>query len=206
MNKQTGYICRQMAKRFLIITLIITLLNAMALGVFAAEDNAGWESCDWETFRFSDVAPEDEDKFFEWLRTEGELETIFYLLTKSDGAYAESMAGVLYTRFREAPYEFVQELAKENDDIIGLVMSFVIYAGTYRPTELQELFESIVLPNSATDAERAIFACMIEDARENWGMELPNPKTGDPVVFIAAALVLSGVGGAVLLDKRKKEN
>lgn len=167
-----------------------------------------WDWVDWErtdvqamfrqqgafAYRFASAG------FSEWLHNEAELSEVLLIYKGSDGAYAQMCACVLYDYFVQDPYAVVQAIAREEDALRRYYAAgAVVFGADYPFDELSQILGSKVLPETATDAERTVWADILSEAERQWNVV----PTGDTIA-IPAALLLASCCGLVLLIGKKR--
>ncbi len=150
-----------------------------------------WDSDRWDIF-FQDLDT--------WLRDEAELFEVFRVYSGTDGAFSESVSGVLYDRFKEDPYGFIQALTGEDAFLQEALIFAVCYYGDYSPEEFAAVLGGVQLPATATDAERTIWTEILQMAETNYNVV----PTGDGIGVPFALLMLGAAGLVLLVCGRKK--
>ena len=197
---------RKIRNAISLIFVAVILLYGAAV-VSAEENEIDWESYDWESYDWENFSPADLKSgewksMCKWLRSEADLKLVFYVSTKIDGAYAETMGIVLYGRFTSDPVGLIAALSLEEETVQTRVIRSIIYAGAYVPAQFEQLLSSLTLPENASAGAKSILVQMIRCAEEDWGMEITNPQTGDPISLAVLLMAVSGLSGAVLLKRR----
>lgn len=106
----------------------------------------------------------------------------------------------------EDPATFIHLLSLESKEVQDAVVQHMIWeAEWYYECNIPGFMEgvySVQLGEDENEAAHEILRTLEAAVEEIWG--IPNPKTGDPVGIVMAAMAVCGFGGAVLLKRRKK--
>lgn len=190
-----------MVKRILTMTLCLAMfmLIIFPVCVSAAESNTDFSDVDWSTVDWHTI---DLVEWLNWL-DEAELNTLFQMAQRCDGASAEGLANVLGSHFKKDPVGLIMALSAEKEEIQTRVISLIVYNGDYHHAEFEQFMNGLTLPEDAGAGAVNILVQMVQRAEENWGMDITNPHTGDPVGFAALLMLASGLGGALLWKKRR---
>lgn len=169
-----------------------------------------WDEIDWDSINVSNMLREMYRYMFQqqdlslfndlcdWLETEGELYQVFLAKLGSDGYMSQSLSTVLYRRFAADPYYMIQAIALE-DGYTQFILTGAISYGMSKPDEFSQVLGSVELPDTATDAERAVWAAILREAEEDWNVV----PTGDTIAIPAALLLASTLGLALLISKKR---
>ena len=209
--------------RILVITL---LLSAILLGgafVVSAEETdwsqVDWTQVDWYEIDWNQVDWENTDihamiralysnldicdgtsRFWNWVENESSWHILFKISMCTDAASSEAASGVIYDRFAMDSFGFIQALALEEADVQEEMVWQLCYGG-YPPDEFSQVLGAVQLPDTATDAEIAVWQAILYRAENSWGVV---PSTGDPIVLPVAMLIVTGAGLAVLIPGKKR--
>ena len=183
------------------IFLMAAILLCGAAAVSAEETQTDWANFDWENYKNADLSDQEWGSACKWFRAEADLELLFDMAMKVDGYRAEGMSGVLGERFKKDPVGLIKALSLEEDTVQTLVIQSIVFDAY--PAEFEQLLNSLTLPEDAGPAAMNILVQMVQCAEETWGLDITNPHTGDPMGIAALLMVSSGLGGAVLLKRRK---
>lgn len=215
--------------RYWKISLIALLVISIFLGVpaLAAGEETDWSQVDWTQvdwleIDYNQVDWENTDiramilaiysnldeesagnrltRFWDWVENHAPAHVVFLITEGTDAASAEMASSVLYKRFKADPYAVIQALALEEESTQERVIGCICY-GFYNPNEFSQVLGSIHLPDTATDAERAVFQAILDRAKNNWGVV---PSTGDQIWIPAALLLVSTLGLAVMIGGKKR--
>lgn len=213
-------------KMIVTMALLLGLLIGCAVSVGAEETDwsqvdwsqvdftqVDWNQIDWRSIDVKTMLRElydfmrDSDRwdlFFQdldtWLRDEAELFEVFRVYSGTDGALSESVSGVLYDRFKEDPYGFIQALTGEDAFLQEQLIFAVCYYGDYFPEEFAAVLGSVQLPATATDVEMTVWAKILQVAETNYNVV----PTGDGIGVPAALMMFGAVGLVIVLCKRKQ--
>ena len=156
-----------------------------------------WPSVDWSTVDWHTI------DFVEWANwlDEADLKALFQMTQRSDGAYTEGLAGELGNRFKKDPVGLILALSAEKEEIQTRVIDLIIY--DCRREEFEQLMSGLTLPEDAGTGAMNILVQMVRRAEETWNTNITNPHTGDSIGFAALLMAVSGLGIAVLLNRRK---
>ncbi len=188
-------------KRMLVVILCLVafMLMLFPVCVSATESNTDFSDVDWSTVDWHAI---DLIEWMNWL-DEAELKTLFQMTQRCDGGFAEGLANVLGDHFEKNPVSLIMALSDEKEELQTRVIHLIVYNGDYHQAEFLQLLSGVTLPENAGADAMNILVQMIQLAEENWGMDIPNPQTGDPVGLAALLMVASGLGTAVLLKRQK---
>ena len=202
------------------------VIFALMLGIFAgvsvsaSETETDWSQVDWTTIDWGEInwdtvdvsemmdemdrymdAQRDFSLFYDlcnWLEQEGEPKHIFAVMYNSDGMSAQILSNVLYRRFVLDPYGIIQAIALEAEDSQYLLASAIVF-GYRTEEELSLVLGGVELPETATDAERAVWAEIIREAE----LRLDVVPTGDGIGMPMILLLASTAGLALLVSKKR---
>ena len=223
----------KMAKWVLLILLTVGLIIGSVCSVSAEETDWStvdwatfdWSQVDWYAIDYNQVDWEKADisamiramytglyedtegkrlsRFWDWVENEASLELLIEISLSTDGASSETVSSILYDRFEQDPYAVVQAVAREPDERRHERLVHRVVYGAYPVESLKQILGSDVLPETATDAERAVWAEIIREAERQWNVV----PTGDSIVLPALMLALSTVCivGMIWMKKRVLE-
>lgn len=142
-------------------------------------------------------------RFWDWVENEASLELLIEISLSTDGASSESACGLLYDHFERDPYAVVQAIAREQDEYRHEILIGHVVYGAYPMEPMKQILSSYELPETATDAERAVWTEIIREAERQWNVV----PTGDSIVLPAPMLALSTVCivGMIWMKKRVLE-
>lgn len=184
--------------------LIAVILLSSAAVVSAEETQIDWSSVDFETFNFRELEDSQWRSLRDWLKTDADLHTVFYVTsTAGDGWIGEMWSGLVYSLFMLDPVPFIQALALEDEVTQEKTVLRIIYEADLFKEVFGHVVSELALPDTATAGERNVLAKIISRANEKWNMNITNPHTGDSIGFAALLMAVSGLGIAVLVKRRK---
>lgn len=198
-------------KRILSLSFALLILSCILLAVSISAqadeidwDNVNWEHFDWELLDDSDVRK----SLIAWLRNEASFEEYFsFENARRNGGcevYSEGFAMITGDRFLADPQGMLYALA----DLGKSERSIFIRAIGYFSIDWNQLctvLETVTLQGDKADEGYEVLAEMIEFMNNEFGTNISNPKTGDPVGIVMAAMAVCGISGAVMLIRRKEE-
>lgn len=138
-------------------------------------------------------------RFWDWVENEASLELLIEISLSTDGASSESACGLLYDRFERDPYAVVQAIAREQDEYRHKVLIGHVVYGAYPTEPMKQILSSYELPETATDAERAVWTEIIREAERQWNVVLTEDWIGVPMIL----LLVSTAGLALLVSKKR---
>lgn len=188
--------------------LVVVILLGGAVAVSATENEVDWEnydwaSYDWENFSTTDVSAKEWGSMCKWFRSEADLKLLFDISMKVDGYRSEGMGGVLFERFIRDPVGLIMALSLEEETVQTHVSSSIVYFGVYDPAEFEQFLNGLILPENAGAGARNILVQIVCVADGTRGMNITNPQTGDSISVAVLLMAASGLGLAVLLNRRK---
>ena len=175
-------------------------------------ENLDWSSVDWENVDVKamlraiynsydgNISDEEFCRFWAWVEEEADISTIFLISGYTDGASAEEVSRKLHKRFKADPYYVIQTLALEDEATQERVVGCICY-GFYNPVEFSQVLGAVQLPDTATDAEIAVWQAILYRAENSWGVV---PSTGDEISVAIALLLTSAIGLTALVTYRKR--
>lgn len=162
-----------------------------------------WEKTDVKTmFRrmFTYTFMDSYNVFCDWFYEEAELQEVLFIARGTDGATAEGCSSVLYDHFAKNPYAVIQAIAREDDEQWrNMLASFVVFGADYPFDAFSQILGSEILPENATDTERAVWAEILSEAERQWNVV----PTGDTIAIPAALLLASTLGLVLLIGKKR---
>ena len=205
--------------------LLVTILLGSAFAVSAEETDwsqVDWTQVDWYEIDWNQVDWENTDihamiralysnldkddggkrlpRFWDWVKEYASNHVLFLISNNTDAASSEMVSDVLYKRFKADPYGVIQALALEDEALQERVVGCICYGG-YPPDEFSQVLGAVQLPDSATDAEIALWQAILYRAENSWGVV---PSTGDQILIPAVLLLVSTLGLAALVAYRKR--
>ncbi len=188
-----------------IVSLFLAMLIILCgvVSVSAAENEYDWANYDWENFSTTDVSAKEWGSMCKWLPTEADIKLLFDISMKVDGYRSEGMGDILFKRFRIEPVNLIMALSAEEEAVQEHVIGSIVHFGIFERAEFEQLLSGVTLPENAGADAMNILVQMVRRAEENWGMDITNPQTGDPIGLAALLMVASGLGTAVLLKRQK---
>lgn len=204
--------------------LLIALLVGIPVFAFAAGEETDWSEVDWTKvdwyqIDYNQVDWENTDiramlralysnlyvsdgtsRFWDWAENESTWHILFKISMCTDAAASEDASGVIYDRFSMDSYGLIQALALEEADVQKKMIERLCYGG-YPPEEFSQLLGTVQLPDTATDAEIAVWQDILYCAENSWGVV---PSTGDGIFVVIALLLVSAMGLAALMTYRKR--
>lgn len=136
-----------------------------------------------------------------------DLHTLFleYAFPDGNAAKGELVSYYLGKHFLEDPTAFIRALAEEEEAVIAWFLEWfpnTMYHDFYPGSWLNfpDAVFSVKLTGSDSKTTKDILAAFESSVEKLWGVT--NPKTGDPIWLITAAMSAS-VGALILLRKRK---
>ena len=205
--------------------LLVTILLGSAFAVSAEEtdwsqvdwtqvewENIDWSSVDWENVDVKamlraiynsydgNISDEEFRRFWAWVEEKADISTIFLISGYTDGASAEEVSRKLHKRFKADPYGVIRALALEDKSTQERVVGCICY-GFYNPVEFSQVLGAVQLPDTATDAEIAVWQAILYRAENSWGVV---PSTGDQILIPAVLLLVSTLGLAVLIGGKRR--
>ncbi len=162
---------------FVMVALVFLL--AVPLTVSAAE-LPDWDTVDWESQEWWDWL-EDEimwSALEDWLRTGAELDQVFLICTKGDGAMREMLSEVTCVRFLESPDDFLIALTNESEEIQNRIIVSIIY-GMYGYTVrgrllLSQYKQNPVVPGG-TEKTNQLLMALLDEAEKSMGNDFTSP-------------------------------
>lgn len=190
-------------KKYVALMLALCCLMGLASAVSADENEIDWSEFDWEKVELRYVEYDVWESMCEYFKTDAELELLFYIRGKTDGMYSTDMDGILSDRFLSDPNAMLTALTdldfEERQDMIHSIVW-----GADDLDEMLPFLETVKLAGSDAEAGYEVLAEMIAYAEEAYGVDINNPKTGDPVGIVMAVMALCCVGAAGLIWRRRK--
>ena len=184
--------------------LVAVILLCGAAVVSAEETQIDWPNVDLESFNYRELEFRGWQSLRDWLKTEADLHTVFYVTTtKGDGAISEMWNSLVYSLFMENPVQFIQALALEDEETQSRTISRITREADFFKGEFEQFMSGLVLPDTATEGDRNVLIKIISHAETNWNMDITNPQTGDPIGLAVLLMAVSGFGGAFLWKKEK---
>ena len=194
-------------RKCLISLLLLMICVYTVLPVSAESGNVDaidWENVDWPSFDWNLLNDETVDASFSvWIEEKAELNELFCILYHSDGAAAASVSYILDGDFFGDPLGFVRALAQESEEIQQKIISyFPLYLYHGRGHDFfPDVVYAIELAEDDTPETQYVLACFEAAVAEYWG--IGNPKTGDGLTLVAAMLIFSAAGMALLVVPKK---
>ena len=193
--------------RYLVIVISLALLLPFLFcsisQVNATEFQTDWaDPSYWENLNFDTLSTETWENALVWLEAEADLPLLILIEQHADGFFGSDVGGILAKRFLSHPEDILYTLANEEPNTQKKLISSIIYGASNWEAMAGKL-ETVTL--SGPDAEKGykILSEMIAYAEETYRTEITNPKTGDPVGVAVALLALSGIGGGLMIWKKK---
>ena len=191
---------RSIVSLFLVAMLI--LCGAAVVG--AEETQIDWSNVDLESFDYRELEDSQWRSLRDWLKTEADLHTVFYVTTtKGDGWIGDMWSSLVYSLFMEDPVQFIQALALEGEETQSRTIFSITFEADFFKGEFEQFMSGLVLPDTATDGDRNVLIKIISHAETNWNMDITNPQTGDPIGLAVLLMAISGFGIAFLWKKEK---
>lgn len=191
---------------FLCIIMIFSLIICGTPNVFAEEtptqNGIDYAIYDWENLNFSNIDSTTWASMRDWLLTSAKLDTVFLVARKATDYYKNDICSVISVRFVSSPDAVLYAMAKEGEATWKEYSKFIIRE-QYDWENMAKLLESIRFSEPNAEKAYEILAFMIDYAEELYRTEITNPKTGDPVGVAVALLALSGIGGGLMIWRKK---
>ncbi len=200
-------------RRLIYLMLIVTYLICFLGSTVSAAEFPDWDTVDWKQYDWGahpEGTPERAD-MIQWLYNEASLKDLFSVTRYCASSAFYELDEILNTRFIAEPEGFLIALDQylENVDAEKERLHSKV---------LRALFsEMVLLDHNAT--VRAIEGCrlssvyhpgavallndLIRLGEEELGLNINNPKTGDPVAPVIGLFLASGLGAVCLAGKRK---
>lgn len=185
----------------LVIALVLTLTLAFAPCARAEETAIDWENYDWAHLDLT-MDTQTWESALAWLRAEADPSLLLLIGSQTDGMFSTDIVCILSDRFISEPEEVLYALVNEYETSSRSYHHSIISEADDWDKMIKAL-ESVSL--SGPDAEKGykILSEMIAYAEETYRTEITNPKTGDPVGVAVALLALSGIGGGLMIWRKK---
>ncbi len=197
-----------MKRRILCVLLILTLAIAFPIAAAAESSGPAWESVDWQTYDWKLL---EKDEFAQWaslkdwLTKQASLAKLFEVQRNfQHAALSTALFSVIYACFMEEPAKFLIALAKEDENTQENVLFYLAAESEFadKDTTVRTL-EGTWLDQEKEPEALQLLADFIGRVEKKLNVTISNPQTGDPVIAVAAALLLSGAGLALITRKKR---
>ena len=155
--------------------LIAVILLSSAAVVNAEETQIDWSSVDFETFNYRELTDSQWRSLRDWLKTEADLHTVFYVTsTTGDGWIGSMWQSLVFSLFMLDPVPFIQALALEDEVTQEKTISRTIYEADLFKEVFEVSLGRLALPDTATAGERNVLNKIISCAEEKWNTNIIN--------------------------------
>lgn len=164
---------------------------------------------DWAQYNFAEFTSSGLDtvqrwSLQNWLFKKMNWQTAALVLKGTEDADVQMLKGVFALLSRYDPNGFYRTFAQESETVQNSACDLVC-AGWAPFREKHESFLRGQFSSDNWPEERKIMLTrLVRVAEANYGYNITNPKTGDPVGIVVALMAASGAGLAVMLPKKKK--
>lgn len=155
--------------------LIAVILLSSAAVVNAEETQIDWANVDFETFNYRELTDSQWRSLRDWLKTEADLHTVFYVTTTTGDGWIGSMwQSLVYSLFMLDPVPFIQALALEDDVTQEKTVLHIIYEADLFKEVFEHFVSRLALPDPATAGEQNVLTKIISHAKEKRNMNITN--------------------------------